>query len=129
MKTYTIYRAIFADSIEDIDLENLGQSFAIDEALAENFAEGFLGSRGNYFIIEATVTEDQINIAQTNAQWESEWENEGEVVLNENESVSIVVDSEEMTANTGFCRYENDESRPTPVECEQSEITDYLYSA
>lgn len=125
--TYTIYRVIFADSIEDIDFDNLGQSFAQDESLAESFAEDFLGSRGNYFMIEAEVTADQINIAQTNAQWLSkDWAGEGEIVLNENEEININIDGEEMTANTGFCRYEDDETRPLPIECDESEITDYL---
>lgn len=127
MTTYTIYRAIFADSVEDIDFDNLGQSFAQDESLAESFAEDFLGSRGDYFMIEAEVTADQINIEQTSAQWLSkDWAGEGEVVLNENVEINIKVDGEEMTANTGFCRYEDDETRPRPIECDESEITDYL---
>lgn len=129
MKTYTIYRAIFAESIEDIDFDNLGQSFAQDDSMAENFAIQWV-VRGSYFMVEAEINEAQINIAQTNAQWNSkDWGNEGEVVLNENEEISIIVDDNKMTANTGFCRYENDETRPLPLDCDSEEITDYLNPA
>ena len=128
MTTYTIYRAIFAESIEDIDFDNLGQSFAQYASLAEKFASQWF-HRGNYFIIEAKVTENQINISQTNGQWNShDYKDEGEIVLNENEEINITVDGEEMIANTGFCRYDKDETRPDPVDCDASEITDYLDS-
>jgi len=126
MKTYTIYRAVFADSIEDIDFDNLGQSFAISEFDAINFADQW-NDRGNYFMIEAEVTEAQINIAQTNAQWDSkDWGNEGEVVLTEHQEINITVYGEKKIANTGFCRYENDETRPNPIECAPFAVTDFL---
>jgi hypothetical protein len=132
-KTYTIYRAIFADSIEDIDFENLGQSFAQDASLAEKFAKGrkAVSTIKNYFLIEAKVTTNQIDIAQTNGQWESEYSEEGEVVLESHQKIMITVyqDNEKITslnANTGYHRDENDETRAEPISCNATAVTDYL---
>jgi len=132
MKTYYIYRAIFADSIEDIDFDNLGQSFAQDGSLAENYAIGKdRVTDGSYFIIEAKVNDSNIDIAQTNGQWESEYKDEGEVVLESHQEIEVTVyqDNEELitrTANTGVHRDVSDETRANPVECDTEEITDYL---
>lgn len=133
MKTFKIYRAIFAESIEDIDYDNLGQSFAQDASLVEDFARGRdrVSTLENYFVIEAEVTAENIDIAQTNGQWLGEYANEGEVVLESNQEIKVRVfqDDEEIlirVANTGFRRDVNDETRSLPVDCEVSEITDYL---
>ena len=128
MKTYTIYRAIFADNIGDIDLENIGQSFAQHETLAEEFSNQFF-HRGNYFIVKAEVTESQINIDQTNAQWNAkDWSKEGEVVLKPHQEIKVTIGGNTMLANTGFCRFADDETRPNPIDCDPCEVTDYLQS-
>lgn len=124
MTTYTIYRAVFTDTIDDVDLSNIGTNWAVEQFYAEDFADQFL-DRGNYIVLSAKVTADQINIAQTNGQWNSEHAGEGEVVLMEGVDISVEHDETTYQANTGLADF--DESRPDPEECEESEITDYLY--
>ena len=132
MKLYRVSRAIFAESIEDIDFENIGINWAIDANAADDFALQFKGSRGKYFVFEAIVNESQIDIAQTNGQWNSEHSYENEVVLKEYEDIEVFLMDDEMllptgekySANTGVAKF--DETRPDPIPCDEDEILEQL---
>ena len=120
---FRVYRSIRAN---EINTDEIGQSWAMDQTSAEQFAMQFME---DFKIISALVTADQIDIAQTNAQWNSkEHASEMEVVLNSFTNIEVEIDGEIVTANTGE-QVSDDETRPNPVECEVSEITDYLETA
>ena len=120
---YRVYRTIRAN---EINTDEIGQSWCSDDLAAEMFADQFME---DYKLISAVVTADQIDIAQTNAQWNSkEHSSEMEVVLNSFTDIEVEIDGEIVTANTGE-QVSDDETRPNPVECEVSEITDYLETA
>ena len=120
---YRVYRTIRAN---EINTDEIGQSWCSDDLAAEMFADQFME---DYKVVSALVTADQIDIAQTNAQWNSkEHSSEMEVVLNSFTDIEVEIDGEIVTANTGE-QVSDDETRPNPVECEVSEITDYLETA
>lgn len=124
MKKFRIYRSLRVENIEDVIFENIGISWGADELAAEKFADQF---NTDYIIISADVTSDQINISQTNAQWNNKDQgNEEEVVLNENIDIEIEYEGKKYQANTGWMSDGEIETRPRPEECEVSYVTDYL---
>ena len=117
---FRVYRSFRS---EKIDTTEIGQSWAMDECSASSFSRQF---GVDYIVVSAIVTADQINIAQTNAQWNSkEHASEMEVVLNSFTDIQVEIDGEIITANTGD-QVSYDETRPAPVDCDPSEVTDYL---
>jgi len=121
---YRIYRAIRVNKIEEVNFSEMGISWAVDELSAINFGEQF---GQDYIVVSAMVDASQINIGQTNAQWlSSEHGSEGEVVLNNLQDIVVEFDGQSFQARIDDRNINSDETRPAPVECEQSEITDYL---
>ncbi|MFW6246913.1 MAG: hypothetical protein ACOC22_01920 [bacterium] len=119
---YRVYRSIRKSNIDHIDLDNIGISWAKDESSAEMHADQFMEK---YIILSAIVNVEQIDIPQTNGQWESEYANENEVVLKPYQDIILEFRGKKYRVNTGHGN-NNDETRPEPIECDPTEITDYL---
>ena len=126
MKKYRIYRSIRVESVEQVNFDSIGISWAADELSAINFSEQF-GS--DFIVVSAVVSCDEININQTNAQWNSkDQQHESEVVLKENIDFQIEFEGNKYNANTGWMSDSEKESRPNPEYCEVSYVTDFLES-
>ncbi|MCH8491072.1 MAG: hypothetical protein LAT81_14240 [Oceanicaulis sp.] len=122
MKVYSVFRAVFLNKIEDLDIDNLGQSFSMDLSGAERYAEdrSVRDRDRQVFIIKAYVTEPQINWEQTVAQALSGEYNEDEIVLWTNEDVKFEVKDIygnlelEGEGSTGYDRMDGDETLACP---------------
>lgn len=125
MKKYRIYRSIRVNNFNEVNLEKMGVSWAVGEWEADRFSAQF---NQDYILVSAVVSADQINIAQTNAQWGSkDVQHEGEVVLNDLQDIEIEYQGKVYQAFID--QQGNDESRPEPISCEDSFVTDYLEEA
>lgn len=125
MKKYRIYRSIRVNNFNEVNLEKMGVSWAVGEWEADRFSAQF---NQDYILVSAVVSADQINIAQTNAQWASkDVQHEGEVVLNDVQDIEIEYQGKVYQAFID--QQGNDESRPEPISCEDSFVTDYLEEA
>lgn len=125
MKKFRIYRSIRVQNIEDVNLNKLGISWAAGESEAADFSHQF---GVDYIVISAVVTEDMIDIAQTNAQWnDNDTSHEGEVVLKDLQDITIEYNNIQYEGRIDDMG--NDDTRPHPEECEATEITEYLEEA
>ncbi|MCA1763879.1 MAG: hypothetical protein LC664_12930 [Flavobacteriales bacterium] len=123
---FRIYRSIRVESIKDVSMENIGISWCSDESVADDFSRQF---NDDYIVVSAIVTEDQIDIAQTNAQWNSEHMGECEVVLKTGQDITIEFEGRKFEATTGYEDAWKDESRPEAEECESTEVINHLEAA
>lgn len=124
---YRIYRAIKVSNFQEINLEKMGISWAADELSAIKFGEDF---QTEFLIVSAVVTANQINIAQTNAQWNSkQHSSEGEVVLNDLQDIVVEFEGETYNGRIDDENSANDETRPDAEPCDELEITSYLEKA
>jgi len=123
---FRIYRSIRVSNIEDVNMDRIGISWCSEKSIADDFSRQF---NEDYIVVSAIVTADQIDIAQTNAQWESEHMGECEVVLKSGEDIAVEFEGRDFEATTGFEDAWKDESRPEAVDCEAYEVTDHLEEA
>jgi len=90
-----IYRSILLDANEEIDTDNLGCSWTLDEIFAEDHAKDINRAQGKdgYVILEAEVSVDQIDMSNTLFAMEHR-PHEYEVVLKGGEIKATVIRSE-----------------------------------
>ena len=90
-----IYRSILLDGNEEIDTDNLGCSWTLDEIFAEDHAEDINRAQGKdgYVILEAEISADQIDMGNTLFAMEHR-PHEYEVVLKGGEIEATVIRSE-----------------------------------
>jgi hypothetical protein len=123
MTQYRVYRSIRVNSIKSVNMDQVGVSWAVDELSADRFGNQHWD---DFLIVSAIVNLSNINITQTNAQWESpEFCLENEVVLNEFQNITVEFGGKKYNANT-YTDNKNDETRPNDLKCIASEVTDYL---
>lgn len=90
-----IYRSILLDANEEIDTDNLGSSWTLDEIFAQDHAEDINRAKGKdgYVILEAEIPVDKIDMSNTLFAMEHR-PDEYEVVLKGGEIEATVIRSE-----------------------------------